>query len=272
MKKVTVFKGVINGHEYDNVADYNAAFKELMDRGETDIQASSSTSVKTIEDEASTGFVTTCTTDQCPGTCIECTEDEDLSFYPYMEDDDPHYLDILATSDKVTNYEAYTEAQNVLEKNYRYICDALNDPDVCNCERKEYLEDINDIIKDVENDLRTTKNTLEGLAVKYDAAKARYEEAIKKAEEAYEIEKKQIEESEVVLVAAKRVGEMFEAFYYDVANETILAIKNHEEPCNKACKNEDNIVTECKEKSPSTVRDFNDLLDKIFSKPGFFAR
>lgn len=285
MAKKTVFTGVINGETFNNVADYNARINELLSQG-VEISAASSTEIRNVDENVATSdVVTTCTADQCPGTCTtvstELSEDEDLSFYPYMENDDPFYLDLLATNDKVTNYEAYNEAQNVLEKCYRYTLETLHDNDIDNDERREYLDDVNDIIENVKMDLKKTNKTLEGLSIKYDAAKAKYEEAINKAQEEYAKEKKEIENAEVLLVAAKKVAEMFQAYYSDVANETILAIKEHDCKCDGTCgpdcnckchennnTNTEKIVTECREKEPTTVRDFNDLLDKFFGNTG----
>ena len=281
MAKKTVFTGVINGEKFDNVADYNARMNELLTQGVENISAASSTEIRNVdENEATSGFVTTCTADQCPGTCTsvstsastELPEDEDLSFYPYMEDNDPFYLDLLATSDKVTNCEAYEEAQKVLEKCYKYTLEALNDEDTNNDERKEYLDDVNEIIENIKNDLKNTNKAIDGLTIKYDAAKARYEEALNKAEEAYVREKKEIAEAEMILVAAKRVAEMFEAYYSDISNETLIAIKEHSCKCNTNTKKSEEVVTECIEKSPTTVRDFNDLLDKIFGNTGLIHR
>lgn len=267
MKKVTVFQGTVNGKNYDNVADYNAAITALINAGETDIQATSSTSIKTIDETPQPTNTEFYTKDEL--------EENDLSFYPYMEDDDPFYLDILATTDKMTNHEAYTEAQNVLAKCYNYTVKVLNDKETDNDERRDYLDDVNKIIEDIDNDLRTTKQTLDGLAIKYDTAKSKYEEAIKKAEEDYEIEKKDISESETVLLAAKKVAELFKTYYSDIASETILAIKENDckcdESCGENCKckcHENAIVTETKEKSPTVIKDFNDILNKIFGDSG----
>ena len=44
MRKL-VFKGIINGKEFDNVQDYNTEMNRLLSSGETNISASSSTSV-----------------------------------------------------------------------------------------------------------------------------------------------------------------------------------------------------------------------------------
>jgi hypothetical protein len=254
MRKVTVFKGIVNGKEFDNVADYNAALTTLMDAGETDIQATSSTSIKTIEDEASTA----CTPDQCPGTCtsasVELPVDEDLSFYPYMEDEDPFYLDLLVTNDPVKNCEAYNAAQKVLEKCYRYIKEALYNPDSCQCERKDYLADVQDIIYNIKKDMNDTIHAEKSIVAKREKLTKEYNEALKL-----------LDNEEYVLSASMDVSKMFDAFYSDVENETLTAIKEFEKTNN--CDKNVKIFTDCVEKQPERVANLSDLLDKIFG-PG----
>lgn len=254
MRKVTVFKGIVNGKEFDNVADYNAALTALMDAGETDIQATSSTSIKTIEDEVSTS----CTADQCPGTCAsvstELPVDEDLSFYPYMEDEDPFYLDLLVTNDPVKNCEAYNAAQKVLEKCYRYIKEALYNPDSCQCERKDYLADVQDIIYNIKKDMNDTEHAEKSIVAKREKLTKEYNEALKL-----------LDNEEYVLSASMDVSKMFDAFYSDVENETLTAIKEFEKTNN--CDKNVKIFTDCVEKQPERVANLSDLLDKIFG-PG----
>ena len=254
MAKVTVFQGTVNGRNFDNVADYNAAITTLIEAGETDIQATSSTSIKTIEDEVSTA----CTADQCPGTCAsvstELPVDEDLSFYPYMEDEDPFYLDLLVTNDPVKNCEAYNAAQKVLEKCYRYIKEALYNPDSCQCERKDYLADVQDIIYNIKKDMNDTEHAEKSIVAKREKLTKEYNEALKL-----------LDNEEYVLNASMDVSKMFDAFYSDVENETLTAIKEFEKTNN--CDKNVKIFTDCVEKQPERVANLSDLLDKIFG-PG----
>ena len=46
MKQIKVFKGKINGEVFDNVHSYNTRMTELISKGVTNIEATSSTSIK----------------------------------------------------------------------------------------------------------------------------------------------------------------------------------------------------------------------------------
>lgn len=257
MAKVTVFQGTVNGRTFNNVADYNAAIATLIEAGETDIQATSSTTIKNVEDSVETSdYTTTCTCD-CGGECdCTCCEDEDLSYFPYMEDDDPFYLDLLVTDDPVTNQEAYTEAQKVFEKCYRYITKTLNDPTIPTDKKEQYLLDIQEIISDIKSDIKDTINAGKAIEAKRD-----------KLTRDYNIAMARLEEEENILNTSMDVARMFEAFYQDVENETLTAIKEaNKNKC--TCKNDDlnknKIVTECKVTQAEKVANLSDLLNKIF--------
>lgn len=73
MKK-NVFKGFINGQEFDNVNDYNARMNELISAGQ-DIQASTTTQVVDIEEE-----------------CEECKENL-IDMLPGFSNPNNHYID-----------------------------------------------------------------------------------------------------------------------------------------------------------------------------------
>lgn len=260
MAKVTVFQGTVNGRTFNNVADYNAAIATLIEAGETDIQATSSTTIKNVEDPVEIGdYVTTCTNDCCPGGCdCTCCEDEDLSYFPYMEDDDPFYLDLLVTDDPVTNQEAYAEAQKILEKCYRHITKTLSDPTISANKKEQYLADIQEIISDIKSDIRDTINAGKAIDAKRE-----------KLTRDYNIAMARFEEEEDILNASMNVAKMFEVFYQDVENETLTAIKETNK--NKCiCKNDDlnknKIVTDCKVKQPEKVANLSDLLNKIFGE------
>ena len=265
MKNVTVFQGKVNGKIYDNVADYNAAITALIEAGVTDIEATSSTSIKTVkDDEVSNECVTTCTDCDCTCDC-DCTNctcdicDEDVTFYPYMEDEDPFYLDLLVTNDKEANIEAYNEAQRQLEISYRDIVEALYDPETTTDERKEYLEDINDIIANVKHDIADTNAAADKINVRRKNLANEFE----KYKQNYEATLREMDAQMDVLNDASRVTSMFKAFYEDVANETMLSIKNNEENVNR-----NKIETTCNEIKPQNVSDLNSLIDKIFG-PGW---
>ena len=77
MAKKTIFKGVINGKEYNNVQEYNKELSALIDAG---ANFSASTSTETVE-EISTESV-------CEETCM----------LPYFNDSE-YYLDKILSTD-----------------------------------------------------------------------------------------------------------------------------------------------------------------------------
>lgn len=251
MKQVAVFNGLINGVKYDNVVDYNAKMNELLQSGKTEIQASSSTSIKYVDDEPT---VT---------TTLDVTEDE-LSFIPYMEEDDPFYLDLLVTEDPVANQEAYTEAQRFLEKCYSYTLNELDDEDVSNEDRKVYLNDVMEIVKNINSDITHNNDAMDSIAAKR-----------KKLADDFDAEMSKLTRDEELLAAAAKVSNMFKAYYNDIANEIMTSIKEHDVKTCKTCGGDcestctcNDIETSCEETKSQLVADFNSLIDRIFGSCG----
>jgi hypothetical protein len=250
MAKKTVFTGVINGEMFDNVQAYNARMNELVAAGIEDICASSSTEIK-FEEDPTNEYTTTTTQD------VAAPVDEDLTIYPYMCEDDPFYLDLLVTNDPVKNQEAYNEAQKVLEKCYRYTGEVMGE--CCNCERKEYLEDVTEIIENIDADIADTIRAMDSVNAKK-----------KRAEEEYHDEINKLNKELDLLAAADKVAGMFKAYYEDVQNEMLTMI-NADKNKNCNCKsyhccntNTPEVTTSVAEKEPQTEWDFNRLLDVIF--------
>ena len=275
MRKINVFEGLINGERFTDVASYNKRMNELLNAGEKDIQASSSTTIKYVEDEAnSSGVVTTCTTDQCPGTCgavsttasTELQEDEDLSFYPYMEDDDPFYLDLLVTSDYETNAAALAEVKKIFGKCFKYITTELNNNNVTDYDRKSYLESICSIIEDIKNDKQNTNDALNRLHAKRQDLTEEFENYKRK----FESNLANISRDEKMLSDANDVIYWFENFYGDIRSEIEKSIKSHKKcKCTDECTcDHDNIITSCTETQPQVVSDFDSLLKRIFDLSG----
>ena len=285
MAKKTVFTGVINGEKFDSVADYNARMNELLSQGVENISAASSTEIRNVDENVATsGYVSTCTADQCPGTCTSVSTsastelpedfDEDASFYPYMEDDDPYYLDLLATEDENINKEALEEASDVFDKSYDLIVEVLNNPETNNAEREEYLVNIDEIIENINKDILNTNNAKSMVEDKRNRLNAEFEAFKKKYED--ELEKAKVEET--VLNAATNVSNLFLDFYSAVKNEVHNAIKNHEANCRvnrlskvKRVESSDNITTTIRESSPQAeIKDFQKLMDSIFGPKRLF--
>ena len=268
MAKKTVFTGVINGEKFDNVADYNARMNELLSQGVENISAASSTEIRSVdEDEVSSDYVSTCTADQCPGTrteaSTEISEDEDLSFYPYMEDDDPFYLDLLVTEDSYINAEALKEVDDMFNKCHSYILEALDDPDTDQETRKEYLEDIRDILNTINENYNTTHN-----------AYAELDSKKQKLVEKFNAEMAEIDRDAEMLRAANSVIDIFTNFYKEIESAVVASIDTHKKStctCTDECTCE-NVKTKCEEVQPTTIYDFNSLLDRIFGADGLIRR
>lgn len=248
MTKKTVFVGKINGETFDNVASYNARLQELINSGVT-VEASSETRVAA---EPSNKNNVSCTCDVKNTPYNEYNEDlydEDLSIYPYMCENDPFYLDLLVTTDPVTNQEAYTEAQNVLKKCYDYTLNTVND--FCRCETEQYLSDLDEILRDINDDIDDTHTAIDKVAAKR-----------KKLEESYHTELEKLNKELEILQAADKVSDMFKCYYSDVRENVMHKINSFKETCNCNCT--DDVATTVTEKTPQSEFDFNKLLDVIF--------
>lgn len=248
MANKTVFVGRVNGETFDNVAAYNARLKELVDAGVT-VEASSETKIVA---EPSNKNNVSCTCDVKNLPYNEC--DEDLTIYPYMCEDDPFYLDLLVTTDPVTNQEAYTETQKVLQKCYDYTLDLVKG--WCPCEREAFVNDLDEILDNINADIKDTMNAIDKVAAKH-----------KRLEESYRKELDKLNQELDLLEAADRVSGMFKNYYSDVRDRVEgMNIEDECSCCDKSC--DDAVVeTTVTEKAPQTEFDFNKLLEQIFG-PG----
>lgn len=201
MKKIAVFEGIINGERFDNVQAYNARMNALVESGCTDIQASSSTSIKMVEDTFN-------------------PEDQDLTFYPYFEESDPKYLDILVTMDENTNAEARAEVNRLLDKNYLYITNHLYSPDVDLNTKEAYLSDVRNIISHLKHDLTDNDYAIANVRTRGDNATARFESA--KAE--YDTTIQKCNDDLFILNAAKPVVESLLDFYRRIEADAMHCI------------------------------------------------
>lgn len=278
MAKKTVFTGVINGEKFDNVAAYNARMNELLSQGVENISAASSTEVRNVDENVATSdYVSTCTADQCPGTFTSTSDDllddEDVSFFPYMEEGDPYYLDLLVTNDPEINYDAIVEAKKVLNTSWNAISAALDDPTVQNTDREEYLSDVRDVIENLKNDKRYN-NEAYG---KLDAKKLKLQQQLDEYAEKISNEIKAIEADQNLLSDASDVIDLFTDFYMGVENHTLTSItENRPAKCNctkhdnhcdcdETCTCAEQVNTECKEIEPQLeIRNLSDIMDAIF--------
>ena len=215
MKKITVFNGTINGEKFDNVQAYNNRMTELLNAGATDIQASSSTSIKMVEDEL-TEVVTGIGTDTPIANCA----DEDLSLFPYFDHDDPHYLDLLVTEDDVTNAEARETAREIMEDSYAHIVDKLYDNTVDDAAVSDYLDSVRDILRGIRRDANSNTQTVKTIEREIMHAEATFAEA----KLTYENVMKVLNSKRHVLCAARPVIDDFLKFYEGIEAETMAAL------------------------------------------------
>ena len=289
MKQIKVFNGTINGEKFDNVQAYNTRMTELINAGATNIEASSSTSIKFVEDE-SMEMTTGIGTDTPICACDEI--DEDLTIYPYFEADDPKYLDILVTADPATNAEAYKETNTLLDKCFLYITDNLYDKDLPYGCKKNYLERVEEIIASIKNDNINTTNALKSV----DSTRARAASEFRAAQVAFDAAQvkynntiKECDAHQSILQAAKPIIAMMLEFYHSVQQETLQALvedrTEHCCTCNDTdcetcstcgkCKcectcdaEEPNVKCNVREVSPQQLSDVSDWFNNVLRACG----
>lgn len=265
--KRTIFEGTVNGERFDSVAAYNARVQELMDSGEF-VEASSNTK---IVNEEPVHFTSTCTHDinkndinknkEAYNALMQAIEecDEELSFYPFMEEEEPFYLDSLVTTDSELNADNIKEMRRILDKCYGYIAEYLHDEGVCTCEKKDYLADVKDIIHDLKSDNQCNTDAISSV-------KCRREELLE--------ELAALDEEETILRGAKPVIDVLLEFYRAVEAETMQSVADQSAKgvClntmaqHNKCTCDKQVETAETEVKPQTVFDLSELLDRIFTR------
>ena len=281
----TIFEGTINGEKFNSVEAYNNKMLELINAG-VSIDASSHT--KSVDDTCKKcSGQTRCT---CDNSCenkksgheklIEaiCNSDEGgieekellEALYPYFVDEDPYYLDALVGTDKEVNAEALKD----VEYNLDYCWDVIKDyfeSDECLCQKKDYLNDVHDIIASIKHDYKANHDALvkvkderEKCNVELQKAKTEFETAKNKnklAEEEYQNNVQYCNSLQIVLEDAAKVIDLLSTFYKNVECEgiRILADKKCDcSGCNCDGNCEENIETHTKETSPQKEMELTD--------------
>jgi hypothetical protein len=292
----TIFEGTINGEKFNSVEAYNNKMLELINAG-VSIDATSHT--KSVDDTCSCKYSPvddTCK--KCSGqtrcTCDNSCENKKLgheklieaicnaddcgigekelleSLYPYFVDEDPYYLDALVGTDKEVNAEVLKD----VEYNLDYCWDVIKDyfeSDECLCQKKDYLNDVHDIIASIKHDYKANhdalvkvKNEYEKCNVELQKAKVEFETAKNKyklAEEEYQNNVQHCNSLKIVLEDAAKVIELLSMFYKNVECEgiRILADKKCDcSGCNCDGNCEENIETHTKETSPQKEMELTD--------------
>lgn len=267
----TCFKGTINGQEFDNVRDYNIKMQELLEAGVA-VNASSSTVIPATEEVADE--VT------CAGKAVaEAEEAEEYSYYPYMDDDDPFYLDLLVTHDSEINKEALDEMRKEFGRCYKAIINAIADKDVCVEQLKEYRSALREIINNVKNDKQCTLNAIQTIKNRKDELDREYKRYMAE----YETEMDAINSEMQILEDAKPVIKEFIDFYENLEADVINEIKSRPCACGKNCDPDcncdchnvsrtDKVTTAVEEAEPQKTYELSDILEHIFGNNVFSNR
>lgn len=275
----TCFKGTINGQEFDNVRDYNIKMQELLEAGVA-VNASSSTVITATEEVADE--VT------CAGKAVaEAEEVEEYSYYPYMDDDDPFYLDLLVTHDSEINKEALDEMRKEFGRCYKAIINAIADKEVCVEHLKEYRSELREIIDNVKNDKQHTLEAIKKIKNRKDELDREYKRYMAE----YETEMDAINSEMQILEDAKPVIKEFIDFYENLEADVINEIKSRpynelksksctcgnacEPDCNCECHNvsrTDEVTTAVEEAEPQKTYELSDILEHIFGTNVFSNR
>ena len=272
----TIFEGTINGEKFYTVQEYNARMIELMNAG-AEVNATSRTksvneasgcnrgTCDMSHDTAMDGYkrlINAICSDDETETETETETDEEITLYPYFDDDEPYYLDALVDDNVESNEAIRNVVADTLNVHWTEIVEFLNCNDVCVCDKKEYLNDVHDIIASITRDRKVNTEALskinqERMKADADFAKAKME---------YEYTMKQLASNEAVLNGATNIiNDMFN-FYQAVENEGTKAVNDSNKNCNctdKSC-NENQIKTNVKEASPQIEMELADALGKLW--------
>ena len=147
MAKKKVFKGIINGQEFDSVQEYNIRMSELIASGE-DIEATSQTSIQDVED--------VCNGEPDCDKCADTTE-EFVNMLPGFNPRSTQgsFLNELVTDNPNLDEENFAKVRKYHSENYPKMVDKIKQMDYHAI--KGYLNDINVVlaeITDIDSDVK----------------------------------------------------------------------------------------------------------------------
>lgn len=163
MAKKKVFKGIINGQEFDNVQEYNTRMNELIASGE-DIEATSQTSIQDVEDVC---------TEENENDCNKGTSTGE-EFVNMLPGFNPRtalnsFLNELVTENPNLDEENFAKVRKYHDENFPKMVDKIERMDYHAA--KGYLNDINVVLTEItnadsdvkksDNDIRTQIASLE---------------------------------------------------------------------------------------------------------------
>lgn len=195
----TVFKGTINGKEFNSVEEYNKEMRELLSRGES-INASSSTQVVNETETETSKPLEESSEDSEEYTCM----------LPYFDDPEFHYLDDTISEDENENSKVLNDIINDLTVAKEDILEVLEDMTLADI--KEYAKSLNNVLAQIGSD-----NTLNQEAINIiDERIAKHSEEIAKLQN----ELNKFRNDRKALVSAKKIINTMNNFYSDLVNET----------------------------------------------------
>lgn len=157
----TIFKGTINGKEFDNVKDYNAEMTRLINANET------------VDAKSETRMVEVC--ENCNGVQCSCDrstgQEEPVDMLPFF--DSPAYLDKLVSTDSNTNERALADLEEYLHNHAEKIAKRMAKFDMS--QLNDYVGDIKKVLDQLQKDEKQTVECLEKIEEKIDELKSKHE-------------------------------------------------------------------------------------------------
>lgn len=159
MRKL-VFKGIINGKEFDNVQDYNAEMNRLLSSGETNISASSSTSMvdEPVNEQK-----------------INKKPEKPFNIQDYLiffnDNCEQYYLDSLVSNDDALNNRNSSLASKVAASTYDKLVEDLNSNKHTVDELFSFVNILKEIRSRIAQDSEDNRNTCDELEKRIDQDK-----------------------------------------------------------------------------------------------------
>ena len=258
MKK-TVFRGIINGVEFNDVKAYNDHLSKLINEG-VEVNASSSTHIE------STNKVNPCATIE--RKVVDKSIDEAV-LLPYFTNSDDYYLDLLVTDNIEQNENTRKKLCKELTNNLETIKSYLKSAS-CS-EVQKYINKVLDIVNQMKQDRKYNDEAMSKISETRDDAKTEYEETIAEAKEEYDSVIAGCDMEENVLNSANDIITDFLAFYNDVLKLASNRVNNcdcnnasTECKCNKKSQPDEKIVTSVREVNKQKESDIYSFINKIF--------
>lgn len=149
MKKI-VFKGTVNGKEFNDVKSYNEALQKAIELGET-IDAQSHT--ETVNE-------------------LPQKPEEDICMLPGFENFDEYYIDKLVTGDREQDKLAYKRWEEELSDTFAKVLDKVFLMDLK--EIKSYSEELEDALQCIEEDKNDNDKCIKELEEKLTYCRGAY--------------------------------------------------------------------------------------------------